>query len=84
LIICSPAIHPWYWIVLTPLCLQAGLRTSDDGESGKAAGVATALQLCAPFSYLLYGGAHTLLVFALSYGPPLALLIRPARTEEVD
>ena len=60
LLLCSPAIHPWYWIVLAPF----------------ASGLALWLALCAPFSYLLYVGASPWLVFALCYALPLALSAR--------
>jgi hypothetical protein len=58
LLICSPAIHPWYWLAFAPF----------------ANGIWLALALCAPFSYLLYDGASPLLVFALCYALPLSQL----------
>lgn len=54
LILCSPAIHPWYWLVLLPSALR---------ERSRFVYVA----LCAPFSYLLYDGAPKALVYALCY-----------------
>lgn len=57
LLLCSPAIHPWYWLTLVPPALverSAWLW----------------LALAAPFSYLLYGGAHPLAVHAICYGLP--------------
>jgi hypothetical protein len=63
LLLCSPAIHPWYWLTLAPF----------------ASGVWLGFALCAPFSYLLYEGASPLLVFVLCYGVPLAIaLLRPS------
>jgi hypothetical protein len=62
LLLCSPAIHPWYWLVIAPF----------------ASGVWLALALCAPFSYLLYDGANAWLVFALCYALPLIALLRPS------
>ena len=43
LLICSPAIHPWYWLALAPAAML---------ENSAWLYVA----LCAPFSYLLYDG----------------------------
>lgn len=54
LIICSPAIHPWYWLVLVPSALRERSRWLH-------------VALCAPFSYLLYDGAPEALVYALCY-----------------
>lgn len=84
LIVCSPAIHPWYWLVLAPLCFQAGLRATGDEERSRTAGVAIALQLCAPFSYLLYGGVPKLLVYALCYAPPLMLYLAASAFSDRD
>jgi len=61
LILCSPAIHPWYWLTLLPLALAA------------RAPLWIAFAACAPFSYLLYAGASKWIVFALCYGLPLLL-----------
>jgi hypothetical protein len=55
LLLCSPAIHPWYWLVLVPASLA---------EERPWIFVA----LCAPFSYLLYVGEPRFLVYALCYG----------------
>jgi alpha-1,6-mannosyltransferase len=63
LLICSPTIHPWYWLALAPF----------------ASGIWLALTLCAPFSYLLYEGASPLLVFALCYGIPFAISLSRGR-----
>jgi alpha-1,6-mannosyltransferase len=54
LLLCSPAIHPWYWLALLPSALVE--RSSF-----------LLVALCAPFSYLLYAGAPKLLVYALCY-----------------
>jgi alpha-1,6-mannosyltransferase len=65
LLVCSPAIHPWYWLTLVPAAfLERGVR------------LALAFALCAPFSYLLYAHAPALLVYALCYGIPLVTLWR--------
>ena len=63
----SPAIHPWYWLVIAPLAML---------ERSALVWVA----LCAPFSYLLYAGAPPLVVFALCYGIPLIVRLRPSAT----
>jgi len=55
LLLCSPAVHPWYWLVLVPVSLA---------EERPWIYVA----LCAPFSYLLYAGEPRFLVYALCYG----------------
>ena len=61
LLLLSPVIHPWYWIVAVPIALEA--------RSGL-----TWLALFAPFSYLLYADAATLPVYLLCYAVP-ALII---------
>jgi len=58
LLICSPAIHPWYWLVLAPF----------------ASGIWLGLALCAPLSYLLYAGVSKWAVYALCYALPILLL----------
>lgn len=58
LLLCSPAIHPWYWLTLVPSAMVERSRW-------------LSVALCAPFSYLLYDGAAPLLVFALCYAIPL-------------
>ena len=55
LLLCSPAIHPWYWLVLAAASLVEGRRW-------------IFVALSAPFSYLLYEGAPPILVYALCYG----------------
>ena len=62
LLLCSPAIHPWYWIVAVPCAMV------------ERANFVIALALCAPFSYLLYAGASKWIVYALCYALPIALL----------
>jgi hypothetical protein len=70
LLICSPAIHPWYWVTLVPTALV---------ERSGWVWVAVA----APVSYLLYEGAPPLLVMAACYAlPAIAIFVergRPAR-----
>ena len=58
LLLCSPAIHPWYWIVAVPSAMV------------ERANYVIALALCAPFSYLLYAGASKWIVYALCYALP--------------
>jgi hypothetical protein len=62
LLLSSPAIHPWYWIVAVPAALI------------ERADLVIAFALCAPFSYLLYGGVSKWIVYALCYVLPIALL----------
>lgn len=59
----TPAIHPWYWLVIVPHALTERSRW-------------ILVALCAPFSYLLYDGAPQLLVFALCYLTPILLSAR--------
>jgi hypothetical protein len=72
LLIVSPAIHPWYWLVAAPVAMAEG------------ANLYVALALCAPFSYLLYDGAPKWLVYALCYALPavvsLSALLRPSKS----
>jgi len=60
LLLCSPAIHPWYWLALVPLAIAFDSRW-------------IYVALCAPFSYLLYDGAPQLAIFAACYLTPLLL-----------
>jgi hypothetical protein len=62
LILCSPAIHPWYWLTVVPVSMI------------ERNAVVLAVALCAPFSYLLYDGVPQWLVFALCYALPLFAL----------
>lgn len=61
LLLCSPAIHPWYWLTLVPSALVERSRAW------------LFVALCAPASYLLYTGAPPLVVYALCYVTPLLL-----------
>ncbi len=61
LLVCSPTIHPWYWLVFAPF----------------ASGTWLWLALCAPFSYLLYAGTSKWLVYALCYAIPLLIALLP-------
>jgi hypothetical protein len=67
LIICSPAIHPWYWLTVVPASLVE--RNT----------LVLAAALCAPFSYLLYDGVSPWIVFALCYALPFGLRRRESR-----
>jgi hypothetical protein len=67
LLLCSPAIHPWYWLVTVPLAIDRRWLW---------------LALCAPASYLLYAGAPRVLVYGLCYGVPLFIAIAPLRPSE--
>jgi len=60
LLLCSPAIHPWYWLVMVPLAIACDSRW-------------IFAALCAPLSYLLYDGAPSTIVFAACYLIPLLL-----------
>ncbi len=51
LLVCSPAIHPWYWLTLVPVALM---------ERSRWMYVALAM----PLSYLLYEGVSPLYVWA--------------------
>lgn len=65
LLLCSPAIHPWYWLALAPAAMLE-----------RSAWLYVAL--CAPFSYLLYENAPRAVVYALCYGLPLITRLRPS------
>ncbi len=81
LLLCSPAIHPWYWLVLAPLTLECGDEVAALGGRNRSGNFVTALQICAPASYLLYTGAPKLLVYALCYGLPIVIArLRPSAT----
>lgn len=54
LLLCSPAIHPWYWLTFTGVAMIERTRW-------------LYVALCAPFSYLLYAGGPKWLVFVLCY-----------------
>jgi len=65
LLLCAPAIHPWYWLVMAPVAMWEGAR------------VWIAVALCAPLSYLLYDGVPPLLVAALCYALPVLIASIP-------
>lgn len=54
LLLCSPAIHPWYWLTLVPAALVERTRW-------------LLVALAAPASYLLYDKAPPVLVYILCY-----------------
>ena len=58
LLLCSPAIHPWYWLTLVPASLVERTRW-------------IFVALAAPASYLLYDRVPPLAVFALCYAVAL-------------
>lgn len=62
LLLCSPAIHPWYWLTLVPSALVERSRW-------------LYVALCAPASYLLYAHAHPLAVYAICYCVPAAACV---------
>jgi hypothetical protein len=53
LLLCSPAIHPWYWLTLVPLALMERSRW-------------LAVAVVMPLSYLLYAGVANWVVYACS------------------
>lgn len=64
LLIVSPAIHPWYWLVAVPVAMI------------ERDALYLAFALCAPFSYLLYGGrAPQWAVYALCYALPVVVRV---------
>jgi hypothetical protein len=65
LLICSPAIHPWYWLALAPAALIEGSAW-------------LWVALCAPFSYLSYEGIPRPVVYALCYALPLVMMFLPS------
>jgi hypothetical protein len=54
LLLCSPAIHPWYWLTLVPLALMERVRW------------ALAIAVVMPLSYLLYERVPAWIVYACS------------------
>lgn len=70
LLLCSPALHPWYWITLLPLALEARSR------------LLVALAVASPASYLLYTGLPSAapLAAAATYLLPLAATLALRRT----
>jgi hypothetical protein len=57
LLLCSPALHPWYWLTLLPSALHERSRW-------------IYVALMAPASYLLYDGAHPLAIYTICYCVP--------------
>lgn len=51
LLLCSPAIHPWYWLTVVPVALAERTRWP------------IAVAMCMPLSYLLYDGAPLAVVW---------------------
>ncbi|HYO79699.1 MAG TPA: hypothetical protein VE010_24755, partial [Thermoanaerobaculia bacterium] len=70
LLVCSPAVHPWYWLTLVPLALIERSRW-------------LYVALLMPLSYLLYDGVSKWLVYALYACSALSALVisrcRPPR-----
>jgi hypothetical protein len=62
LLVCSPAIHPWYWLTLVPLALM---------ERSRWLYVAVAM----PLSYLLYDGLSPRVLYALYACSALSALV---------
>ena len=60
LLICSPAIHPWYWLTIVPSALIE-----------RSAWLYVALLM--PVSYLLYDGVAGWVVYAITYGLAMAI-----------
>lgn len=71
LLLFSPTIHPWYWLVIAPLAIAFDSRWFW-------------LALAAPLSYLLYDGVAPWIVFALCYGLPIAAILRRARLRRAE
>jgi hypothetical protein len=55
LLLCSPAIHPWYWLTVVPAALIERSRW-------------LYLALLMPVSYLLYTGVAPWIVYVMTYG----------------
>jgi hypothetical protein len=53
LLLCSPAIHPWYWVTLVPVALMERSRW-------------LAVAMVMPLSYLLYDGVANWIVYSCS------------------
>lgn len=62
LLLCSPAIHPWYWLTIVPTAIIE-----------RSAWLYVALLM--PVSYLLYDGVAGWVVYAVTYGG--AIVIAP-------
>lgn len=65
LLLCSPALHPWYWITLLPLALEARSR------------LLVALAVASPASYLLYGSMPSAgaVTFCAAYLLPIVAIV---------
>jgi hypothetical protein len=63
LLLCSPAIHPWYWLTIVPSALI-----------DRSAWLYVALLM--PVSYLLYDKAAGWVVYAITYGVAIAVASR--------
>jgi hypothetical protein len=61
LLICSPAIHPWYWLTIVPSALIE-----------RSAWLYVALMM--PVSYLLYDGVSGWSVYVVTYGLAMAVV----------
>ena len=70
LLLSAPALHPWYWLTLLPLALEARSRPL------------VALAVASPASYLLYTALawRTPLVAGATYLLPLAATLWQRRT----
>ncbi len=64
LLLCSPAIHPWYWLTIVPSALIERSRW-------------LYLALLMPMSYLLYDGVAGWVVYAITYGGAILLVPSP-------
>ena len=60
LLLCSPAIHPWYWLTIVPSALIE-----------RSAWLYAALMM--PVSYLLYDGVAGWVVYTITYGGAMAI-----------
>ncbi len=70
LLLCAPAIHPWYWLVVAPLAMRRPAWL--------------ALAVCAPASYLLYAGVSRWIVYALCYGPAIAIRLSASASSAAE
>ncbi|MFL6245214.1 MAG: hypothetical protein ACJ74H_04260 [Thermoanaerobaculia bacterium] len=62
LLVCSPAIHPWYWLIIVPSALIERSRW-------------LYLALLMPLSYLLYDGVPSWIVYGLYATSALSVLV---------
>ncbi|MGK2857152.1 MAG: hypothetical protein ACSLFQ_08090 [Thermoanaerobaculia bacterium] len=69
LLLCSPALHPWYWLTLLPLALESRSR------------LLVTLAVASPASYLLYSPVASagVLVFVATYLLPLGSTLLDGR-----